>query len=147
MIGAAVFGIPVTKYLSAGGFQDPTSESSRAAQLLVDKFGHGDMDMVIAVTSDAGAQSPAARDGGTDITRRLEASPYTAQVTSAWSTPSAAPMLISRDGKTGLIIAGITGGENDAQKHAKALAAELVHDRPGVTVKAGGEAMIYVQIN
>ena len=29
--------------------------------------------------------------------------------------------LISKDGKTGLIVAGITGGENGAQKHAKAL--------------------------
>ena len=35
---------------------------------------------------------------------------------------AAAPALISKDGKTGLIVAGITGGESGAQKHAKALA-------------------------
>ena len=69
-------------------------------------------------------------------------------MTSAWTAPpSAAPALVSKDGKTGLIVAGITGGESDAQKHAKELTERLVHDRDGVTVRAGGEAMIYVQIN
>ena len=71
-----------------------------------------------------------------------------ADVTSAWTAPPpAAPALVSKDGKTGLIVAGITGGENDAQKYAKELTERLVHDRDGVTVRAGGEAMIYVQIN
>jgi RND superfamily putative drug exporter len=71
-----------------------------------------------------------------------------ADVTSAWTAPStAAPALISEDGKTGLIVAGITGGESEAQTHAKSLTDQLVHDRDGVTVKAGGEAMTYVQIN
>ena len=70
-----------------------------------------------------------------------------AQVDSAWTAPqSAAPALISSDGKTGLIVAGITGGESDVQKHAKALANQIVHDRDGVTVRAGGEAMTYVQV-
>ena len=69
MVGAGIFGIPVTKSLSAGGFQDPTSESWQAARLLSEKFGQGDMQMVIAVTSDAGVQSPAARAVGTDIVR------------------------------------------------------------------------------
>ena len=56
---------------------------------------------------------------------------------SAWTaSPPAAPALISKDGKTGLIVAGITGGESGAQKHAKALADQLVHDRDGVTVRA-----------
>src|SRR5689334_17752465 len=54
---------------------------------------------------------------------------------------------MSKDGKTGLIVAGITGGESGAQKHAKELTDRLVHDRDGVTVRAGGVAMTYVQIN
>ena len=58
MVGAGIFGIPVIKSLSAGGFQDPTSESSQAARLLSEKFGQGDMQMIIAVTSDAGAKAP-----------------------------------------------------------------------------------------
>ena len=83
MVVCGVFGIPVAGKLSAGGFQDPTSESA----------------------------------------------------------------LVSRDGKTGLIVAGITGGETGAQRHAEELSKALLYDRDGVTVRAGGVAMTYVQIN
>ncbi len=148
MVACGIFGIPVANSLSAGGFQDPTSESAQATSLLVNKFGQGDMELVISVTADDGVQSTAARAVGADIAAQLHASPYVAQVTSAWAAPSsAAPALISKDGKTGLIVAGITGGESGAQKHAKALTEQLVHDRDGVTVRAGGVAMTYVQIN
>ena len=148
MLACGIFGIPVAKHLSAGGFQDSTSESAHATKLLVDKFSQGDMELLISVTSDDGAQGPAARTVGTDIADQLKASPYVAQVTSAWTAPApAAPALISKDGKTGLIVAGITGGESGAQKHAKDLTDRLVHDRDGVVVRAGGEAMTYVQIN
>ena len=145
MVGTAIFGIPVTNSLSAGGVLDPTSESSQAAKLLSDKFGQGDMPMIISVTSDGGVESPAARAVGTDIVQRLQASPHVAQVTSAWTTPSA-PSLISKDHRTGLIVAGISGSDNETQKYAKQLADQLVHDRDGVTVRAGGEGTIYWQI-
>ena len=148
MVACGVFGIPVAKHLSAGGFQDPTSESAQATKLLVDEFGQGDMELLISITSEDGAQGAAARSVGTDIAAQLRASRYVAEVTSAWTAPPpAAPALISKDGKTGLIVAGITGGETGAQKHAKELSDQLVHDRGGVTVRVGGEAMTYVQIN
>ena len=148
MVACGIFGIPVAKHLSAGGFQDPTSESAQASKLLVDKFGQGDMDLLISITSEQGAGGAQARAVGMNITDELKASPYVAEVTSAWTAPeSAAPALISKDGKTGLIVAGITGGESGAQQHAKELTDPLVHDRDGVTVRAGGEAMTYVQIN
>ncbi len=148
MVATGIFGIPVTKSLSAGGFQDPTSESAKAAKVLVDKFDQGDMELIISLTSDGGAQSPESQAVGADIVAQLQASPHVADVTSAWTAPaSAAPALVSKDGKTGLVIAAITGGENNAQKYTKELTDRLVHDRGGVTVRAGGEAMIYVQIN
>ncbi|GAT07997.1 MMPL family transporter [Mycolicibacterium novocastrense] len=148
MVACGIFGIPVAKHLSAGGFQDPTSESAEATQLLVDTFGQGDMELILSVHSDEGAQSPRARAVGEELAAELRASPSVVGMTSLWSAPpTAAPALISEDGKTGLIVAGITGGESGAQKHAKELTERLVHDRDGVTVRAGGEAMIYVQIN
>ncbi len=103
------------------------------------------MQMLITVSSNDGVQSSAARAVGTDIVRQLQGSPFVAQVTSAWTAPpSASPSLVSKDGKTGLIVAGITGGESGAHKHAKTLNDELVHDGDGVTVRAGGEAMIAI---
>jgi RND superfamily putative drug exporter len=148
MVGTAVFGIPVANSLSAAGFQDPTSESAHATNLLATKFDQGDMQMLITVSSDDGVQGSAARAVGTDIVRQLHNSPYVAQVTSPWTAPPPARgPLISKDGNTGLIVAGITGGQNGAQKHAETLSKELVHDGDGVSVRAGGEAMTYTQTN
>ena len=67
MVGTAVFGIPAANSLSAGGFDDPTADSAHAAQLLAGKFDQGDMQMLITVSSNGGAQSDAARAVGTDI--------------------------------------------------------------------------------
>src|ERR1700730_2178001 len=66
-IAAAVFGIPVAKSLAPGGFQDPNSESARSIQILTDKFGQSGQQMLIMVTSPAGANSDQARRVGTDL--------------------------------------------------------------------------------
>jgi putative drug exporter of the RND superfamily len=147
MACAAVLGLPVIGNLSAGGFQDPTSESAHAADLLSAKFGRGDVQLLFVVTSQDGAQSPAARAVGTDIVEHLKHSPYVGDVTSAWTVPPpAAAGLVSKDGKAGLVIAGITGGGSGGQRHAEALAEQLVGNHGTVSVKAGG-AMAYVEIN
>src|SRR5882724_12136925 len=91
MVACGIFGIPVAKHLSAGGFQDPTSESAQATKMLVDKFGQGDMELLISVTdndSADGAQGAAARSVGTDIASQLQSYPYVAEVTSAWTAPA-----------------------------------------------------------
>lgn len=148
LLAAAVFGIPVAKSLAAGGFQDPTSESSRAIQLLTDKFGQSDQKMFVIVTAPGGAAGEQARQVGTDIVEHLKQSPLVFNVTSAWtSPPAAATGLVSTDGKSGLIVANLKGGENNAQKYAKTLSEQVVHDRDGVSVRAGGVAMVYAQIN
>ena len=69
-------------------------------------------------------------------------------VSSPWTAPpQAAADLTSKDGKSGLIVVNLKGGENDAQKNAQTLSDQFVHDRDGVTVRAGGSAMQYAQIN
>ena len=144
----AVFGIPVANHLSAGGFQDPTSESAEAARLLSEKFAQSDQQLLITVTDASGVTDGRARIAGTDIVGRLDASPYVLSVTSPWtSPPAAAGELVSRDGRTGLIVATITGGDDRAQGYAATLAGEVAGNRDGVTVLAGGTAMIYKQIN
>ncbi|MDR3662673.1 MAG: MMPL family transporter [Mycobacterium sp.] len=148
LIAAAIFGVPVVKILPAGGFQDPNSESAQASQLLAGKFHQGDMPMLVTVSAPDGVHSPAAVTAARDIVDHLKASPHVAYVSSAWTVPpAAAGELISKDGKSGLIVAGMNGGENNAQKYAQELADQVVHDRPGVTIRAGGGAMVYSQIN
>ncbi|SEA95316.1 MULTISPECIES: MMPL family transporter [unclassified Mycobacterium] len=148
LIASAIFGVPVVKTLPAGGFQDPKSESSQASRLLATKFHQGDMPMLVTLTAPDGVHGPAASAAARDIVDHLKASPHVAYVSSAWTVPPAvAGELISKDGKSGLIVAGMNGGENNAQRYAQELADQVVHDRPGVTVKAGGGAIIYSQIN
>ena len=146
-VAAAIFGVPVTQKLTAGGFQDPGAESSRAADLLTGKFDQGDMQLLIVVSDPDGALNPDARRVGTEIVTALQDSEYVAEVSSAWTVAQpAAAELLSRDGTAGLIVAGVTGGEKYAQNHAKDLVDTLVYDRDGVRVQAGGVAMVNTQI-
>jgi RND superfamily putative drug exporter len=147
MIAVGIFGAPVAGKLSASGFEDPNSESAKASQLLADKFGQGDVALLIMVSAPDGVNGPAARAAGTGIVDQLRRSPHVANVTSAWTLPpAAAAELISRDAKSGLVIAGISAAERDQQHYADTLSRQVVHDRPGVTVRSGGVAMVHVQI-
>ncbi|CAN5450680.1 MMPL family transporter [soil metagenome] len=152
MVAAAIFGVPVAKSLSAGGFQDPHAESSRATQLLTTKFGQSDVQLIFLVTAPDGVRGAAARAAGLDIAEHLEAADHVVNVISAWTAPPPAAVdLISEDGRSGLVIASIAGGEKDAPARAQDLVesmAETVQpDHQGVTVQAGGSAMVYSQIN
>ena len=147
-IAAAVFGIPVADSLSPGGFQDPNSESARAIQVLTDKFGQSGQQMLILVTAPGGVNSEKARNVGTALVDQLQRSPLVYNATSPWTAPPGASAdLISTDGKSGLIVVNVKGGENYAQKNAQTLSDQFIHDRDSVTVRAGGAAMQYAQIN
>ncbi|QWY65334.1 MMPL family transporter (plasmid) [Mycobacterium avium subsp. hominissuis] len=147
-VTAAIFGAPVSDELLGGGFQDPAAESFRAAEVLKNEFGVSDMSFVLLLKSSRGVADPTVQRVAADLERALRASPYVMNLASAWSTPPAENNpLISKDQKSGLIIAGLKGGENDAPRHAAALINELVYDREGVTVTAGGLATIYGQTN
>ena len=147
-VAAAVFGLPVTTHLAAGGQQDPTSESARVAQILVDKFGISDQSLVLMLTCDEGAKAPAVARVAGELEGELRRSGVVLNLASAWNAPPpVAAELFSKDGKSGMIVAGLVGGENDAQKHAATLIKSLGHDREGVSVRAGGMATVYGQIN
>jgi putative drug exporter of the RND superfamily len=147
-IAAAVFGIPVADSLSPGGFQDPNSESARAIGVLTDKFGQSGQQVLILVTAPGGVNSDQARKVGTDLVDQLQRSPLVYNATSPWTAPPGASAdLISTDGKSGLIVVNVKGGESYAQKNAQTLSDQFIHDRDGVTVRAGGPAMQYAQIN
>ena len=147
VVALGVFGLPVANKLSASGFQDPNSESSGATEMLTNKFGQGDVQLLVVVADPDGVDSQAARQAGLDVVDQLRRSPRVAQVSSPWtSPPSAVDGLVSKDRTTGLIVAGIVGDEADQQKYAKELSDRVAHDRGGVTVRSGGVAMVNIQI-
>lgn len=143
----AVFGVPVAKSLSPSGFSDPGSESAHASALLTGKFGQGDVQMLVVVSSDDGIDSPRARDVGTEVVKRLDQDPHVTDVSSPWTAPPAAAAdLVSRDRTAGLIVAGITGTEAEQQTYARQISEDVSGDRDGVSVRTGGTAMVNVQI-
>ncbi len=146
MIAAAVFGVPAAKSLSAGGFLDPTSESARAAALLATKFDQSDMGLVLLVSSVNGAADGPARAVGAEIAQGLAQYPFVSQVASPWD-PQPAPDLLSADGKTAMILVALKGDETSAPEHAQLLAKRFARDRDGITVQAGGSALVYEQVN
>jgi putative drug exporter of the RND superfamily len=132
MAGAAMFGIPVVSSLTAGGFQDPTSESARANDILTDTFGRGDVQLLFTVTHPEGTDNADARAVAQQIVDRIADDPR------------------SVDGRTGLIVAELTGGEDAAPRHGQRLAedisAAVLPQHRDVTVLAGGSAMVFAQI-
>lgn len=148
MLGAAAFGLSVGASLSAGGGLDPGADSSKAATLLAEEFEQGATSMVFTVTSADGALGPSASRVGRDIAATLRDSPDVAAVQSAWTVPrAAAAAYLGSDGRTGLVVASVSGGATDAQLAAERLADAVGFDRDGVSVRAGGEAIVNRQVN
>ena len=138
MVASAIFGIPVASHLTAGGFQDPDSESARATKVLTDTFGRGDLQLVFAVTGPRAQAEPVGRR----LVDRLESDPNVVRAVSAWTAPEqAAAALVSRDGQTGLVVAELTGGEERAPRSAQQIVDEvepaILPGYPDVTVRAG----------
>ncbi|MBX7432235.1 MMPL family transporter [Mycobacterium sp. Y57] len=146
-VGLAAFGVPVAASLSPSGFADPGSESARAAEVLTDTFGRGDVQMLIMVSSPGGVESPRAREVATGIVEQVSGRPGVAEVSSAWTAPPAtAGDLISEDRAAGLIVVGIAGSEAEQQRTAAQIADEVTGEHDGIVVTTGGTAMVNVQI-
>jgi RND superfamily putative drug exporter len=147
-VAAALFGAPVAKHLSAGGFSDPHAASSKAKDLLATRFNAGDPNLVFEVTSSQGVDSGTARAAGTKIVSTLERDGDVSQIQSYWTAPAQSRAgLHSNDGRSALVVARVAGNDDSAPKRAGKLADALTGKQDGVDVRAGGVAMSYHQVN
>jgi putative drug exporter of the RND superfamily len=144
---AGVSGANVDEHLGAAGFQDPGSQSARGAKVLKAKFGQSDMDVTLVVRAPAGVLDAAAAAAGRRLVSDLRASPHVSDVESPWDGSAQSAGLVSQDGKTGLVVAGMAGTENDASKYAKEVSDRVTGERDGLTVSAGGTAMVASETN
>ena len=136
----AVLGAGVFAGLANGGFDDPASDSARAAAILEDDFGAGPPNIVLVVTANGGtvdgAESAAA---GQALSTGVAALDGVEEVTSYW-TAGQPPALRSNDGREALVLVR-AGGDDTATEEAVA----LVRDRFGgergpITTEIGGQA-------
>ncbi|MET7362334.1 MMPL family transporter [Streptomyces sp. NPDC005562] len=133
-LGAGAFG-----KLLGGGFDDPASESSRARNVIDEKFG-GETNLVLLVRAAEGRiDAPAARDGGRALAADLKKEEGLTNVVSYWDTKS--PDLRSKDGREALVLARVKGHDAEQQDNAEEVIDRYAGPyRGALTVQAGGSA-------
>ena len=137
LAGAAVLGVSAFGKLDGGGFDDPGSESSRAATQFADSFD-GHADLVFVVDAGRAVDDPAAAQAGSDLTRRIAAEPDLTGVASYWTTK--APAMKSADGTKALLVAS-TGGDLDTRADiTDRMITRYGGEQAGLKVDIGGEA-------
>jgi len=128
--------------LDSEGFDDPASESSRAATTLTEEFG-GAADYVFVVSADPSSgdgpavDAPTSAAAGEDLTRRLQADPALTDVVSYFDSGAAG--LRSDDGRHALITAHAA---DDDDGGASEIHDAYAGDAGDLHVTVGGPAMV-----
>jgi RND superfamily putative drug exporter len=144
---AGAIGGGVAKHLSAGGFNDPAAASTKASNQLRDRFHAGNPQMVLLVTA-KGARSvddPRVAAQAQSLAASLSRETNVAQVSSYWSLGQAPP-LKSKDGHEALILARLTGTDDQVSKQVKPLVPRYQVDNSVINVKIGGQAQVFNQV-
>ncbi len=149
LVVAIVLGSGVFAGLTNGGFDDPSSESTRAISTLEAEFDTGSADLVAVVTAtNADVDSPEVVAAGLALTEEFAAIDGVADVASYWSLGSAPP-LRSTDGDRALVLMRFPGAEEDPERVE---AIEVVIDeyagleRDGLTIGLAGSEPVFAAI-
>ncbi|WLP91700.1 MMPL family transporter [Gordonia sp. NB41Y] len=151
LVGAGIYGASASQYLLSGGYEDPHSEAATAAQVVDETFDRGGLQIVFKLDAPPGtdmATDPVGMRTGREIIAELEANPNVQRpILSVWQQPALASSLLSEDRTSALIVATLSGGDNDAPRHAEELEGQIVGERNGITIRAGGQALVFQQVN
>jgi RND superfamily putative drug exporter len=144
---AAVAGSGVFDALKGGGFEDPRAESTRARQLLEDRFHQGDPNVVLLFTPAGGSvDSAAASAAGAALTERLAAEPGVATAASYWSLGKVAP-LRSASGDKALVLGFVEGDVDRVKEVARRVVEELEGATADGTVEVGGMGAVFDEMS
>ena len=151
-LGGALGG-NVAEHLSAGGFDDPGSESYQADQILLERFDAGVPNIVLLATAPgAGAGGVPAVDGpeaeaaGLALTERLDAIPDVTNVVSYWSIGKQPP-LRSEDGTHALVIGRILGTQDEVDERIREIVPEIEGAGGVLDVEVTGYAETFHQVS
>lgn len=145
LIAAGIFGGGAFGKLKNGGFTDPAAASTQAQQVIDDRFG-GETNLVLLVTAkDGTVDSAAVAAAGKDLASRLSGESTVTGVVSYWST--GIPSLKSQDGTQAIVLGHVTGDESQFTTRAKDLVARYAVDGTAISVRAGGQAGTYGDVN
>ncbi|OLB78525.1 MAG: hypothetical protein AUI14_12890 [Actinobacteria bacterium 13_2_20CM_2_71_6] len=145
LVAAAVFGSGAFGQLKNGGFDDPAAQSSQAQQLINERYG-GQTNLVLLVTAQAGTVDDATTaTAGRKLADALTTEPDVTSVLSYWST--GVPSLKSTDGTQAIVLGHITGDDSQLVTRSKELIAKYAVDGSGITIRAGGQAGTFRDVN
>ncbi|MEU5951071.1 MMPL family transporter [Streptomyces sp. NPDC047525] len=135
-LGAGAFG-----KLLGGGYDDPASQSTRAGEVIDEKFG-GETNLVLLVRASEGRiDDPAARQGAKALVADLRKEKHLENVVSYWDTAS--PDLRSKDGREAMVLAHVRGEDLERDENAKGVIDTYTGPYKGaLNVEAGGAAAV-----
>jgi RND superfamily putative drug exporter len=141
-----VFAVRVEHALAGAGWQDSTSQSIKARDMVQRDFaGLGSTALQVVVVDHNGpiASGAAAQHVLADVGRTLRANPDVATVTMPQPGVS-----LSRDGRTGIVTAGAASDPNAMVNAADALKGQLSKlAHPGVSVTLTGDSALWADFN
>lgn len=145
VVAGATWGAGVFGALSGGGYDDPDSESNRAAAI-AEQLGRGEPDLVVLWSSDTLAVTdPAFRDAVAGTVATLRGRPEVAQV-AAYTDEPASPALVSTDRRATYAAVYLAAADEDG----KAAAYHRIEPglaAPGLTTRVGGLVAFTDQAN
>lgn len=137
VVAAGILGGNVVERLTSGGFEDESSESFEAAEVLRERFGVEAPNLLLLVTSETGSvDDPAVADRGVALTEELAAEEGIEGVASYWST--GAPTLRSDDSSQALVVGTITGDADEARERIEEISPEFNRNGDLIDVEVGG---------
>ncbi|MFF4260666.1 MMPL family transporter [Streptomyces virginiae] len=147
LVLSVVFGMDAAGRLKTQGYDDPRSESSRAARLVGERLGASPNLVLVARSGGASVDDPAVRGAGEELTGRLAAQPHVSAVTSYWTDRAAE--LRGRDGHAAMLVAHVAGEGEElaarAERLRAALAAPADAGKP-LTVHVGGSTLVDAEL-
>ncbi|MFD3577310.1 MMPL family transporter [Streptomyces sp. NPDC058644] len=127
--------------LLGGGYDNPASQSTRAGEVIDEKFG-GETNLVLLVRAHEGrVDTPDARQSGKALVADLKKEQHLRNVISYWDTAS--PDLRSKDGREAMVLAHVRGDDLERDQNAKSVIDAYAGPyEGGLTVEAGGGAAV-----
>ncbi len=147
LVLSVLFGMDATGRLKTQGYDDPRSESSRAAHLAAERLGASPNLVLVAQSGSGSVDDPAVRGAGEELTGKLAAQPHVSAVTSYWT--GGAAELRGRDGHAAMLVAHVDGEGEELAARAERLRAELAAPAgagKALTVHVGGSALIDAEL-
>lgn len=146
LIASMIFGTGAFGVLKTAGFDDPSSESVKARELLEERFEGGEPNVVLVLTAEGrSVDEPELASDGASIVRRLEEVEGVSGVISYWSLGNATP-LRSNDGDIALVLARILGDEEFIDEQIALIDEEFTGTQGGFTVLLGGVNAVFADI-